>query len=185
MGAAVNENWLNNYCGLNKTQGPLQEEVGVGVRLASPITSFYLERFCCIVCVDPNPQLTLGVNPGTSRSASLHRTTPSFSDVFKNSSGSAMFFLGELSTPSDINHVTVCSSGFIAPRNDHCPSTRLSKKTGGLFRINMQLTSVLLLQVRKEREGGGGGRTTRFLHAKLMITPTGKQAPQQCAGVIF
>lgn len=51
---------------------------------------------------------------------SLHKTTPSFSDVFKKSSGSAMFFLGELSTPNDISHVTVCSSGFIAP-----PTVRL------------------------------------------------------------
>lgn len=120
-----------------------------------------------------------------SRSVSLHRTTPSLSDVFKNSSGSAMFFLGEQSTPSDINHVTVCSSGFIAPQNDHCLSTHSYKKTGGLFRINMQLTSALLLQVKKKKKRGGGGRTTLFLHAKLMITPTGKQAPQQCTGVII
>ena len=94
-----------------------------------------------------------------SRSVSLHKTTPSFSDVFKNSSGSAMFFFGELSTPSDINHVTVCSSGFIAPQNDHCLSTHCQKKkTGGLFRINMQLTSALLLEVKKEAVGEG--RTT-------------------------
>lgn len=67
-------------------------------------------------------RLTLGVKPGMNRSVSLHRTTPSLSDVFKNSSGSAMFFLGELSTPDEINHVTVCSSGFIAPQIDHCLS---------------------------------------------------------------
>jgi hypothetical protein len=28
-----------------------------------------------------------------------------------------MFFLGELSTPNDISHVTVCSSGFMVPIN--------------------------------------------------------------------
>lgn len=78
--------------------------------------------------VNLDQQLTLGVKPGISLSVSLHRTTPSFSEVFKNSSGSAMFFLGELSTPSDINHVTVCSSGFIAPRNDHCLGTHCYKR---------------------------------------------------------
>lgn len=103
----------------------------------------------------------MGVKPGMSLSVSLHRTTPSFSDVFRKSSGSAIFFLGELSTPSDINQVTVCSSGFIAPKKWSLPKQALlgEKKTGGLFRINMQLTSALLLQVKKS---GGGGRTICF-----------------------
>lgn len=57
--------------------------------------------------------ITFEMAPGSTRSISLHRTTPSLRDVFRNSSGSAIFFLGELSTPNVISHVTVCSSGFI------------------------------------------------------------------------
>lgn len=74
---------------------------------------------------------TFGSEPGTSRSMSLHKTTPSFREVFKNSSGSAMFFLGELSTPNDISHVTVCSSGFIAPINplDHASPPKAASST--------------------------------------------------------
>lgn len=42
----------------------------------------------------------------------------------------------------------------------------------------MQLTSALLLEVKKKKKRRRGGWTTQLLHAKLMITPTGNQAPQ-------
>lgn len=60
--------------------------------------------------------VTFVIDPGTSRSISLHKTTPSLSDALRNPSGSAMFFLGELSTPREMSQVTVCSSGFMAAR---------------------------------------------------------------------
>lgn len=60
--------------------------------------------------------VTFVMDPGTSRSISLHRTTPSRSDALRNPSGSAMFFLGELRTPREMSQVTVCSSGFMAAR---------------------------------------------------------------------
>lgn len=145
-------------------------------------------------------QLTLGEKPGMRRSASLHKTTPSFSDVFKNSSGSAMFFLGELSTPSDINHVTVCSSGFIVPKQKN-KTKKLQIKITRLhahrfkknkinkrsiihrpwFRVNTQQTSALTRSSKRRQQGGREDDAVR--HVKLIITPTGKQAPQHIAGV--
>lgn len=58
--------------------------------------------------------LTFSVDPGLSRSSSLHRTTPSLREVCRNASGSEMVFFGDSSTPSVINHVTVCSAEFMA-----------------------------------------------------------------------
>ncbi len=83
--------------------------------------------------------------PGSTRSISLHRTIPSRRDVFRNSSGSAIFFLGELSTPNVISHVTVCSSGFIV-----LSSMGLSDLAAPLVRqrslcVEMLPTSVALL----------------------------------------
>lgn len=52
--------------------------------------------------------------PGSRRSSSLQRTTPSFRDACKNPSGSEMLFLGDSSTPRVISHVTVCSAEFMA-----------------------------------------------------------------------
>lgn len=63
----------------------------------------------------PN-RVTFVIDPGTSRSISLHKTAPSLRDALRNPSGSAMFFLGELRTPREMSQVTVCSSGFIADR---------------------------------------------------------------------
>jgi hypothetical protein len=58
--------------------------------------------------------LTFSMVPGSRRSSSLQRTTPSFSDACKKTSGSEMVFLGDSSTPRVISHVTVCSAEFIA-----------------------------------------------------------------------
>lgn len=117
-------------------------------------------------------QLTLGVKPGTSRSVSLHRTTPSLRDVFRNSSGSAMFFFGELSTPSDINHVTVCSSGFMAPKYSHCllSTQGIARKTKSSVSTCNSHPHFYKLPKKKKRGRGG----TDEALAKLMITPTGK-----------
>lgn len=61
--------------------------------------------------------LTFSVEPGLSRSNSLHKTTPSFRELWRNASGSEMVFFGDSSTPSVINHVTVCSAEFMSSRN--------------------------------------------------------------------
>lgn len=61
--------------------------------------------------------LTFSVDPGLSRSSSLHRTTPSFKEVCRNASGSEMVFFGDSSTPSVISHVTVCSAEFMSSHN--------------------------------------------------------------------
>lgn len=61
--------------------------------------------------------LTFSVDPGLSRSSSLHKTTPSFREVCRNASGSEMVFFGDSSTPSVINHVTVCSAEFMSSHN--------------------------------------------------------------------
>lgn len=61
--------------------------------------------------------LTFSVEPGLSRSSSLHRTTPSFRELCRNASGSEMVFFGDSSTPSVINHVTVCSAEFMSSHN--------------------------------------------------------------------
>lgn len=59
--------------------------------------------------------LTLSVEPGLSLSSSLHKTTPSLREVWRNASGSEMLFFGDSSTPSVISQVTVCSAEFMAP----------------------------------------------------------------------
>lgn len=69
--------------------------------------------------------LTFSVEPGLSRSSSLHRTTPSFREVCRNASGSEMVFFGDSSTPSVINHVTVCSAEFMSSRNRSNSTKRL------------------------------------------------------------
>lgn len=61
--------------------------------------------------------LTFSVDPGLSRSNSLHKTTPSFRELWRNASGSEMVFFGDSRTPSVINHVTVCSAEFMSSRN--------------------------------------------------------------------
>lgn len=61
--------------------------------------------------------LTFSVEPGLSRSSSLHRTSPSFREFCRNASGSEMVFFGDSSTPSVINHVTVCSAEFMSSHN--------------------------------------------------------------------
>lgn len=58
--------------------------------------------------------LTFSMVPGSRRSSSRQRTTPSFSDACKKPSGSEMVFLGDSSTPRVMSHVTVCSAEFIA-----------------------------------------------------------------------
>lgn len=64
--------------------------------------------------------LTFSVEPGLRRSNSLHKTTPSFKELWRNASGSEMVFFGDSSTPSVINHVTVCSAEFMSSRNKSC-----------------------------------------------------------------
>lgn len=64
--------------------------------------------------------LTFSVEPGLSRSNSLHKTTPSLRELWRNASGSEMVFFGDSSTPSVINHVTVCSAEFMSSRNRSC-----------------------------------------------------------------
>ena len=58
--------------------------------------------------------LTFSMVPGSRRSNSLQRTTPSFKDACRKPSGSEMVFLGDSSTPKVMSHVTVCSAEFIA-----------------------------------------------------------------------
>lgn len=58
--------------------------------------------------------LTFSMVPGSRRSNSLQRTTPSFRDACRKPSGSEMVFLGDSSTPKVMSHVTVCSAEFIA-----------------------------------------------------------------------
>lgn len=69
--------------------------------------------------------LTFSVDPGLSRSSSLHKTTPSFREVCKKASGSEMVFFGDSSTPSVINHVTVCSAEFMSSHNRSYSTKRL------------------------------------------------------------
>lgn len=69
--------------------------------------------------------LTFSVDPGLSRSSSLHRTTPSFKELCRNASGSEMVFFGDSSTPSVINHVTVCSAEFMSSHNKSYSTKRL------------------------------------------------------------
>lgn len=69
--------------------------------------------------------LTFSVDPGLSRSSSLHKTTPSFREVCRNASGSEMVFFGDSSTPSVINHVTVCSAEFMSSHNRSYSTKRL------------------------------------------------------------
>ncbi len=69
--------------------------------------------------------LTFSVDPGLSRSSSLHRTTPSFREVCRKASGSEMVFFGDSSTPSVINHVTVCSAEFMSSHNRSDSTKRL------------------------------------------------------------
>lgn len=68
--------------------------------------------------------LTFSVDPGLRRSNSLHKTTPSFKELWRNASGSEMVFFGDSSTPSVINHVTVCSAEFMSSRNKSCSQKR-------------------------------------------------------------
>lgn len=72
--------------------------------------------------------LTLSVEPGLRRSSSRHRTTPSFRELCRKASGSEMVFLGDSSTPSVINHVTVCSAEFMSQSRQI-----LFNKSGGVF----------------------------------------------------
>ena len=65
--------------------------------------------------------LTFSVDPGLSRSSSRHSTTPSFRELCRNASGSEMVFFGDSSTPSVINHVTVCSAEFMSSHNRSPP----------------------------------------------------------------
>lgn len=64
--------------------------------------------------------LTFSVDPGLSRSNSLHKTTPSLRELCRNASGSEMVFLGDSSTPSVISHVTVCSAEFMSGHGRSC-----------------------------------------------------------------
>lgn len=59
--------------------------------------------------------------PGSRRSSSLQRTTPSFRDACRKPSGSEMVFLGDSSTPKVMSHVTVCSAEFIAAARPASP----------------------------------------------------------------
>lgn len=77
------------------------------------------ERGGCVVA------LTFSVDPGLSRSSSLHKTTPSFRELCRNASGSEMVFFGDSSTPSVINHVTVCSAEFMSSHNRSYSTKRL------------------------------------------------------------
>lgn len=65
--------------------------------------------------------LTFSMVPGSRRSSSRHRTTPSFRDACRKPSGSAMVFLGDSSTPRVMSHVTVCSAEFIAAARPASP----------------------------------------------------------------
>lgn len=73
--------------------------------------------------------LTFSVDPGLSRSNSLHKTTPSFRELWRNASGSEMVFFGDSSTPSVINHVTVCSAEFMSSRNRSCSKKKKKRAT--------------------------------------------------------
>lgn len=68
--------------------------------------------------------LTLSMEPGLSRSSSLHKTTPSLREVCKNASGSDIVFFGDSSTPSVISQVTVCSAEFMASVSEENPTKR-------------------------------------------------------------
>lgn len=57
--------------------------------------------------------LTFPTDPGRRRWSSLHRTTPSFREVFRNCTGSSIIILGEFKAPREISQVTICSSGFM------------------------------------------------------------------------
>lgn len=65
--------------------------------------------------------LTFSMVPGSRRSSSLQRTTPSFRDACRKPSGSEMVFLGDSSTPKVMSHVTVCSAEFIAAARPASP----------------------------------------------------------------
>lgn len=64
------------------------------------------------------------MEPGLSRSSSLHKTTPSLREVCKNASGSDIVFFGDSSTPSVISQVTVCSAEFMASVSEENPTKR-------------------------------------------------------------
>lgn len=85
--------------------------------------------------------LTFSVDPGLSRSSSLHKTTPSFREVCRNASGSEMVFFGDSSTPSVINHVTVCSAEFMSSHNRSYSTKRrcLGILTASLPRLRCHL----------------------------------------------
>lgn len=82
----------------------------------------------------PGP-LTFSMVPGSRRSSSRHRTTPSLSDACKKTSGSEMVFFGDSSTPRVMSHVTVCSAEFIAAaaraaRTEGAPRAITSERPG-------------------------------------------------------
>lgn len=89
-----------------------------------------------------------------------------------------MIFFGEPRTPNDINHVTVCSSGFMAPLVDHRPNAAMLREPRGLFRVGIQHIRTSASSLKKKKKKAVVGGKTRLPYAQ-----SGEQQPSQHRGI--
>lgn len=111
--------------------------------------------------------LTFSVDPGLSRSSSLHKTTPSLRELCRKASGSEMVFFGDSSTPSVINHVTVCSAEFMSSHGRSCSTKRrclgISSSSPPWLRCHLcvRRQTLLIPRGREEKKKDAGGEVER------------------------